>query len=119
MSFSARQTGLELHRLENQQRLALLSIHGEGAHGLDQEAALDWELKAAATPYDTLQELAADYGLGWFQAQAGSIVEAIAFNVMAIDAVASRVDGEVATIRFLLAANLANEHARIGYREFN
>jgi hypothetical protein len=44
----------------------------------------DWELKAAATPYDGLQELMSEYQLGILETDSVTF-EAIAFNVALVN----------------------------------
>ena len=53
--------------LQGQNRLSVLRISGDQQFQCLNQPSLDWELKAAPTPYESLQELMFEYGLGALQ----------------------------------------------------
>jgi hypothetical protein len=77
---------------------------------------LNWELRAASTPYDNLQELAFENVLGPITGNVN--VEALAFNVAYID-FSSKVSGTLAKPAVFLAHGLSPENVTLGYRVFN
>jgi hypothetical protein len=100
--------------LQTQRRFNVLTIMGGQKVALRQPG-IDWEIKAASTPYDGLQELANELGLGPLTGGTATI-EIVAFNVAAIDSQKSGVVGTRADLHVLLAKHLAQEEVRIGYR---
>ena len=78
---------------------------------------IDWEIKAASPPYDGLQELATEFGLGPL-AQRPPYIEAVAYNVEAIDVQRSKVSGTSAEIHVLLAKGLPPDRLTLGYRVY-
>jgi hypothetical protein len=101
--------------LQGQRRIRVLRISG-GAPQFSHQPDLDWELKAADTPYEGMGELAASYALVAPAAGATVNVEVIAFNVAAIDESRSLIDGESATVQIVLAKGLARDLVTLGYR---
>jgi hypothetical protein len=57
---------------------------------------IDWEIKAASPPYEDLQELANEFGLGPLT-QRPPYIEVIAYNVAAIDTQNSKVAGRASS----------------------
>ena len=54
-------------------RLAVLMLSGAQRHSLIAQPNLDWELKAACEPYDSLSELLFDYSLGAYHGDFSSV----------------------------------------------
>jgi hypothetical protein len=102
--------------LRQQTRFSVLTIMG-GQIAKFRQPDLDWEIKAASLPYDGLQEIANDLGLGLMNNPTAS-VEIVAFNVAAIDLQASRVIGTSANLQILLAKHLTKSKVVLGYRVF-
>lgn len=101
--------------LQSQNRIHLLSLVGEEQTGL-LRPQIDWELRAAPTPYDGLQELMLDHQVGSLRTDASSI-EVIAFHVAAVD-FSSSIFGTKARLSVLLSNGLAPEKVSLGYRIF-
>jgi hypothetical protein len=101
--------------LATQRRFDVLSILG-GPVQLMSEPTLDWELKASATPYDNVQELALEYLLGSLREIV--TVEIVAFNVAVIDPT-STISGTTARLAVLMASGLKSQHITLGYRVFS
>ena len=103
--------------LQNQNRLDVFSVSGGSHRDLVRQPLLDWELKAAATPYDNIQELMLEYQLG---AQLGEIskVEFVADHVVVVGH-GSTVSGTGAKIAVHLAEGLATDNVTLGYRVFS
>jgi hypothetical protein len=99
--------------LQNQYRANLLRVSGASlaTYGHHQPF-FDWELKAASTPYDSLQELMSEYLLGFIEAESVT-VEAIAFNVAVVN-FGSQVTGTVARPTVHLAKGLQPEKTTVG-----
>ena len=114
-SYTANYTPLHPDGLRRQARISVLRIVG-GTPDFSKQPALDWELKAAAVPYDSLQELAFEYALAPSPDVTIINVEAIAFNVAGIDATKSSVSGVNATVHVLLAKGLSPGLIKLGYR---
>ena len=100
--------------LQNQNRLDVLKISGAEQTRHIRQPHLDWELKAAATPYDGIQELMNEYRLGLLRGDTASI-EIIASNVAAVD-FSSPVVGKKANLRARLANGLTIQKFTLGYR---
>jgi hypothetical protein len=100
--------------LQAQHRAQGLTIIG-AEHRLEGDLlALDWELKAASVPYDTLNELLTDFGLGPLQGNL-TAVDLLAVSVAAVDA-SSEVGQDHAKIRARLANGLRTSKFTLGYR---
>jgi hypothetical protein len=108
---------IPFHPDGGQRRLTVLRILGGTADRI-QQPDLDWEIKAAPTPYDGLHELMSAFTLGPFQAESTVNAEVIAFNVAAVDTATSTVLGENATVHVLLSKGLAPEKVNLGYRSY-
>ena len=105
------------HFIESQESLAILAISSDEFTRTDQLSLIDWELRAAREPYDGLQDLALDLGLGSVQNSGGSTVEIIAFNVMVMH-FDSKVQGDIAHMRVKLSARLDYALVSVGFKEF-
>jgi hypothetical protein len=102
--------------LTAQRRFNVLTIMAGETESLRQPE-IDWEIKAASPPYDGLQELANEFGLGPLT-QRPPYIELIAYNVAAIDTQNSKVEGSSAAIEVLLAEGLSHELVTLGYRAY-
>lgn len=102
--------------LQSQSRVNVLQIKGDRQILENGPSMLDWELRASDTPYDTVQELLTDYGLGGLFTDAITI-EVIAMAIMGFDGDTSKIDGETATITVRLANTLDVRNASVGFRE--
>lgn len=102
--------------LQSQTRYNVLSITGAPLKPLRQPD-IDWEIKAAAQPYDGLQEIFSQLSLGGISDQ-NSTVELVAFNVASIDGQNSRVSGRKAEIRMRIASTLDKNQAAVTYRSY-
>jgi hypothetical protein len=99
-----------------QQRQIRLWISGDRRHRIE-SSQLDWELKAAPTPFFNIQELCDEFFVGPLRGDSVS-VEIIAFNVAAI-VTESSISGTKAKLVVALADGLDTEKAAIGYRVFD
>jgi hypothetical protein len=102
--------------LQTQVRHNHLTIMG-GQMVAIQQPDIDWEVKAAQEPYDGLQELARDFGLG---APFGTTIQVafLAYNVAAIDGPRSKVEGTNADVHILLAKGLSTDCVTLSYRSY-
>ncbi|HEY1171102.1 MAG TPA: hypothetical protein VGH19_07045 [Verrucomicrobiae bacterium] len=98
-----------------QHRQIQLNVYG-GRRETVWPPKFDWELRASNTPYDTVQELCGEFGLGALNGDIIS-VEIIAYNVAGIDT-QSRINGSQAHLILNLAHGLEPAKASIGYRLF-
>ncbi len=102
--------------LLNQIRINVLTLMA-GTTETIRQPEIDWEIKAASRPYDGLQELATEFGLGPLS-QRPPYIEAVAYNVSAIDLQRSKVSGTTADICVLLAKGLPVDRLTVGYRVY-
>lgn len=95
-------------------RLAVLSIGGGHIADLFPQPEVDWLLKAADSPYDSLQELAIDYGLGNLRSDRAllEVVARTAIEVLAESAVV----GTHASSGIWMARSLDRTRAKLGFR---
>jgi hypothetical protein len=100
--------------LSQQHRLNVLRISSKTPLQFLPSLALDWELKAAPTPYESMQELSFAYRLGQLRLDQAN-VELIAYNVVAVD-LGSKVMGEKAWPVVRLAEALDPNKVMLGYR---
>ena len=100
--------------LKTQLRFNVLTIMAGPVPSLPQPD-IDWEIKASPTPYDGLQEIANELGLGGMTGLTSS-VEIAAFNIAAVDGQNSKVSGTSADLQIVLAKGLLPERAKLGYR---
>ncbi len=103
--------------LQGQNRLSVLRISGDQQFQCLNQPSLDWELKAAPTPYESLQELMFEYGLGALHNDAIS-VDVIASNVAAVD-LASKIEGTKAKLTTVLLDGLDTQKFTLGYKIHN
>lgn len=99
-----------------QSRYNVLTILGGLQASYIRQPHFDWELRAAPTPYEGLQELASEYRIGALRGVAS--VEVIAFHVAAVD-FGSAVSGSIARLGIFLAHGLSTENVTLGYRIFS
>jgi Holliday junction resolvase len=97
----------------NQYRQMQLCLRGNRRDYLD-SPKFDWELKAAATPFENVQELCADFSIGSTNGDFAT-VEILAFSVAAVG-VESFVNGTKAKLVINLANGLEREKSSVGYR---
>jgi hypothetical protein len=93
--------------------LAVLSILGNESVQYFEQPQLDWELRAAPTPYDGLQELLFEYQPGIMRGV--NCVDVAAFAVALIDNT-SAVNGEKALIVIRKALSASPTKIAVGYR---
>jgi hypothetical protein len=117
VSFYGRNITFNPHFIDGQESFAILSISSDEFKQADQFRLIDWELRAATEPYDGLQDLALDLGLGSVQNPGESSVEIIASNVMVLH-LDSTVQGDIAHMRVKLAAKLNPALVSVGFKEF-
>lgn len=98
-----------------QRRQIHLHISGDRRQRIE-SLALDWELKAAPTPFFNVQEVCDEFIVGQLRGDSVS-VEVIAFNI-AVIANESSIEGTKAKLVLVLANGLVPEKATIGYRVF-
>jgi hypothetical protein len=115
---SASFTPLHPAALQSQSRVSVLRLGGCHQFVTNQPSILDWELRAAPTPYDNLQDLIGEYQLGNMFTDVITI-EVIGTAVMAIDGANSKIEGELATISINLASTLPTEQVSVSYRLFS
>lgn len=100
--------------IANQNRTAVLQILGNDQTGYLSYAPLDWELRAAAEPYESVSDLISVLGLPYLP-HVGALFEAVSFSFIAIDG-GSRVEKTNALFRLRLCQGLDRTKASIGYR---
>jgi len=103
--------------LQNGRRIDVLLLTGVQRLQRLQDSEYDWELKAAPTPFDSLNELRLEYVLGESKGEFTN-VEVVAFNVCETD-LSAQVRGTKAPVGILLADGLKKEKCRLGYRVFH
>ena len=96
-----------------QERCDVLRLWGADISPLNQQA-LDWELRAAPTPYFNLQELMAVYDMGGLDQR--SSFEIIALRLLSIDGGSSRVDDTNAAIQVRVCDGLDANWIGLGCR---
>jgi hypothetical protein len=102
--------------LATQTRINVLTIMG-GEMETIRQPEVDWEVKSASRPYDSLQEIANEMSLGVLT-QYPPQVEVVAYNVAAVDGQNSRVSGERADVQVILAKGLERDRLTLGYRVY-
>lgn len=109
-------TFIPLHpeALAQQSRTGVLQIRGTDQSGHWQNQVLDWALRSADVPYDNLNELSLDFGLGGL-IEPSTIIEAVAPNVVAID-LGNQVTSGMARIGILAVKGIDRSKVSIGYR---
>lgn len=103
-------------------RIPSLLIRGASRHNLLAEIAdyrqLDWELKAAESPFDTLDELLNHCGIPTLMQMGDSTTLEIIAKSPAMVSGASTIKEKKAVIECHLAAALDTEKLRLGYKVF-
>ena len=95
-------------------RLAVLTMAGMNwAERLPQPES-DWALKAADAPYDSVQELCSEYGLGSLNG-GRALIEVVARTAVQVLA-GSTVMGTSATLGIWMGKSLDSANARLGFR---
>jgi hypothetical protein len=112
--FVAPPTLLHPEGLSAGNRLAVLSIGGGHVADLLSQPEADWLMKAADTPYDSVQELAIDYGLGTLRGNR-ALLEVVARTAIEVLAESSVV-GTLASIGIFMASSLDRARAKLGFR---
>ncbi len=100
--------------LAQQSRTGVLQIRGTDQSDHWQNQVLDWALRSASTPYDSLNELSIDFGMGGLIEQS-TIIEAVTPNVVVID-LSNQVTGGTARIGLLATKGIDRSKVSIGYR---
>lgn len=95
-------------------RLAVLSIGGGHVTDLLPQPQSDWLLKAADFPYDSVQELAIDYGLGTLRGDR-ALLEVVARTAIEVLAESS-VTATRANVGVSMASSLDRAQAKLGFR---
>lgn len=95
-------------------RLSVLTITGARKYPYIELPKMDWELKAALKPFDSVDELLTLLVLGGKRADASSL-EIVAYSVAAVDLSSKVGDGEASPSIFL-AKSLDPNKCMIGYR---
>lgn len=116
-SYSAYHLPFHPEGLQNGNRLDVLTLTGARRTEYVRQPQLDWEVKAAATPYDSIAELLLEYRLGALRGD-GANLEVVAFNVAVVD-LSSIVSGTKANPAVLLADGLSPDKVTLGYRVFS
>jgi len=103
--------------IQSQRRQMQLVISGGYRPQLNSQK-IDWELKAATTPYDSVQDLCSEYVVGPISQNSHISVEVAAHNIAVIDA-SSSVKRNKAHLVIVLADGLDRRKASIGFRVFD
>ena len=106
--------------LEQQSRVNVLTIVGGPAPALGgiEQTKLDWELKAAEQPYDSLQELMLAFHCYDLALQQSVYVVVVAHHVAVVD-LSVAVAGKTVKPRIFLARELSPDKAQLGYRVYS
>jgi hypothetical protein len=99
--------------IKAQARYDVLFLLGGSQASFIEQPFIDWELRAASTPYEGLQELANEYKIGGLRDIVS--VELIAFHVAAVD-YSSVVSNGNARIGVFLAHGSSTTDVKLGYR---
>jgi hypothetical protein len=95
-------------------RLAVSSVTGGRRYEYLPQPETDWILRAGTRPYDTINELSLDYGLGAYRGDQ-SLLEVVAHTAIQVSA-RSAIRGSTATTGIWMSKRLDKARARIGYR---
>lgn len=112
--FIAPPTLLHPDGLNSGSRLALLNLSGANWTEWMLQPGSDWLLKAADVPYDSVQELCNEYGLGALRGDR-SLLEIVALTAVQV-LERSAVKGTSAELGIWMASSLDRAKARIGFR---
>ncbi|MBB3410838.1 hypothetical protein FHT87_004785 [Rhizobium sp. BK316] len=104
------------HPAANQGRLAVLTISGATMGELCSRPLIDWELRGADEPYDSLDELLLQFRLGTPGQE--TAFDAVIQPVLEVD-FACAINGEDAEIGVVTSAGTPHELVKLGYRVFN
>ncbi len=107
-------TLLHAEGLNTGNRLGVLSITGAHRTQYLPQPEIDWLLKGADVPYDTVNELCTNYELGILRGDR-SLIEIVARSAIEVLA-RSEVKGTSAKLGIWMASNLNREKVKIGYR---
>jgi hypothetical protein len=116
-SYAAQFLPLHPEGLEQQNRTAVLQVRGDDQNFPLNYAPLDWDLKAASPPYDSLTELCQDFGLGTL-VEPACLFEAIANEVVLMD-FACKVIGTSIELAAFAAQGLDTSQVSIAYRLYD
>ena len=103
--------------LEQRNRTSVLQIRGSGESFPLNHAPLDWNLKAASPPYDSMTELCQDFELGAL-VEPVCLFEAIAAGIVAMD-FSCKVVGASIELAAFAAPGLDTSQVSIGYRLYD
>jgi len=102
--------------LRDGRRLTSLRVYGARRGGSYDRTRLDWELKAAAPPYDGLWDMLGEVGLAIPEGDMCTM-EVVLLNVVEV-AAPSTVTGTTATIDVIMSPRLSPRDMRLGYKVF-
>lgn len=100
--------------LAGQSRLSVLTLLGGRSVVPANQPMLDWELRAADTPYDSFQELMSEYRVGLLRDDVCT-VEVAALSIMAVD-LSCIVQASGTEIALRMYSGLDREKVKLGYR---
>jgi hypothetical protein len=103
--------------LARQSRIGVLQIRGSDQSDFWQNEGLDWAMRAADEPYDNLNELSIDFGIGGL-IERSTIFEAVVPAIVEVD-LSAQVKGGIATIGIWATKGLDQSKVSIGYRVFD
>ena len=106
--------GIHAEGLQNQNRLSVLTIFGAKLDTQSKQPRLDWILRAADKPYNSLQELAFDFHCGSLSEET-STIEIVADNILFVDA-QSTISERTVHLWLRMAMQLNTDRAVLGYR---
>lgn len=113
MSHAMNYDPLHAAGLNHRARYNVLRIWGDHRSNYFSPPLIDWELRASATPYDTLGELGTSFGAFLNGDMIG--LEIVGLNVAAID-MSSEISAPSSTIRIRIANGLDPKAAAFGFR---
>lgn len=102
---------------QNQSRLNVVRLGGANHTFQHRQEVLDWEVRGADIPYDSLTELALDYGQGGFFSDVVSI-EIIATSIIGFGE-KSGIAETSAEVELRFAKDLSSTNVSMGYRVFS
>lgn len=114
--FSAYFDAFHQEGIANGNRLPVLIISGDSKHTYMDAWKFDWELKALAKPFDSVDELLVLLVLGGKRSDS-ALIEIVAYTVAFMDQ-SSSVSGGDAKPCIKIAKSLDKNKCRIGYRAF-
>ena len=100
--------------LNNGNRLAVFSVSGGQRDNYLPQPETDWALRAGTLPFDNINELSLDYGLGAYRGDLAQL-EVVAHTAVQVS-MRSVVQGSNATIGIWMSKGLDKAKARIGFR---